>query len=234
MKKYRGKSREEIMRLVTTEIILRAIKIGSRKGRTIFISKTAGGKGVAVETLNPNTIDGRENLQKFLTPTKRHYTIFGLGHAEEKNAISWRVLNLPLGRRVLLAFQLILSLFLKGTPLKNRLYRWMGAQIGQGVVIMQSVWLDHFRPELISIGENTLIGAFSRLTVHAFEGGGKFRYGMIDIGANCTLGAGTGMGPIKIEDEVRVLPDTTLSPYFVKIKAGSVVGWNPPSLSRPD
>lgn len=222
------------MQMVTTEIIERAIKYGRKKGRSIFISKTSGGAGIDVLTLDPRTADGKENLQKFLTPVKRHYTVSGLGNAEEKNSISWRKLNLPLGRRLLLATQLIISLFLKGTPLKNRLYRRMGAKIGTGTVIMQSVWLDHFRPELITVGENTLIGAFSRLTVHAYEGAGKFRYGMIEIGSNCTLGAGVGMGPIKIEDEVRVLPDTTLSPYFVKIKSGSVVGWNPPHLSRPD
>ena len=106
----------------------------------------------------------------------------------------------------------------------------MGVHIGRGSEIMQTVWFDHFRPELIFIGENTLIGATSRITVHAYEGSGKFRYGLVEIGSDCVLGAGTGMGPIKIEDNVRTLPGTTLSPYFARIKSGSVVGWNPPPL----
>ncbi len=54
----------------------------------------------------------------------------------------------------------------------------------------------------------------------------------MEIGSNCTLGAGTGLGVIKIEDEVRTLPGTTLSPYLVKVKAGSVVGWNPPTVQQ--
>ena len=232
MKRYRSKSPEEVMRLVTTEIIRRAILLGAKKHRSIFISKTSGGKGVDVTTLNPETHEGKENLEKFLTPVRRFYTLTGLGSPEEKDAINWRVLNLPFFRRILLVFQVAVSFFLKGSPAKNKLYRWMGAHIGKGAEIMQMVWLDHFRPELIFIGDNTLLGAFTQLTVHAYEGSGKFRYGIIEIGNNCVIGAGTGMGPIQIEDNVRTLPGTTLSPYFSKIKSGSVIGWNPPNVKE--
>jgi len=234
VKKYRNKSLEEIMRIVTIEMIERTVKFSKKKQRPIFISKTSRGKGVEVTTLNPRTIEGRENLQKFLTPIKRHYTISGLGGPEESNAVSWRKVNLPLSRRMLLAIQIIISLLMKGTPLKNKLYRWMGIHIGKGSEIMQTVWFDHFRPELISIGDNTLIGAFCRFTVHAYEGSGRFRYGLIEIGSNCTLGASTGMGPIIIGDNVRTLPGTTLSPYLVRIKPGSIVGWNPPAVRLPE
>ena len=108
----------------------------------------------------------------------------------------------------------------------------MGVDNRKGAEIMQMTWLDHFRPELIFIGDNTLLGAYTQLTVHAYEGAGKFRYGLIEIGNNCKLGAGTGMGPIQIEDNVRTLPGTTLSPYFSVIKFGSVVGWNPPNVKE--
>ncbi len=122
---------------------------------------------------------------------------------------------------------------MRGRSLKNGLYRWMGAHIGRNVEIMQLVWLDHFRPDLIWIGDNTLIGAFSRVTVHAYEGAGRFRYGLVEIGAHCIIGAGTGIGPIKIEDGVRTLPGTTLSPYLVRVRAGSVVGFSPPTVRSP-
>ncbi|MBK8944680.1 MAG: hypothetical protein IPM32_05330 [Ignavibacteriae bacterium] len=232
MKKYKNKTPEEVIKLVTLEIIERSIKLGNKKGREIFISKTSSGKGVNVNSLNPQTEEGKVNLEKFLTPIRRHYTFSGLGSLEEKNSINWRVLNLPFVRRTLLVFQVAISFLMKGTSLKNKLYRWMGIHVGKGSEIMQLVWLDHFRPELIFIGENTLMGAFTRLTVHAYEGSGKFRYGIIEIGNNCKLGAGTGMGPIKIEDNVRTLPGTTLSPYFSTIKEGSIVGWNPPNLKE--
>jgi acetyltransferase-like isoleucine patch superfamily enzyme len=233
MKKYRNKTPEEVIKLVTTEIIKRVIKLGKKKKRSVFISKTSGGKGTDVLTLNPKTDEGRINLEKFFTPIRRHYTFSGLGSPEEPNAISWRVLNLPFFRRILLVVQVGISFILKGSSGKNKLYRWMGAHIGKGTEIMQMVWLDHFRPELIFIGENSLLGAYTHLTVHAYEGSGKFRYGIIEIGNNCKLGAGTGMGPIQIEDNSRILPGTTLSPYFSVIKSGSVVGWNPPNVKEP-
>jgi hypothetical protein len=232
MKKY-NKSPDEVIRLVTIEIIQRAVKFSKKHNRTINISKTSGGKGIDVTTLNPKTTEGKENLDNFLSPIKRHYTISGLGAPEDKDAISWRKVNLPTWRRWLLAVQITISFILKGTPFKNKLYRWMGVHIGHGTEIMQLVWFDHFRPELIFIGGNTLIGAFSRFTVHTYEGSGKFRYGLIEVGSNCTLAAGTGVGPIRIEDNVRTLPGTTLSPYLVRVKSGSIVGWNPPAVQKP-
>lgn len=232
MKKYRDKSPEEVMKMVTMEMIDRGIKLGRKKGRTLYISKTSGGKGVDINTLDARTETGRANLEAFLTPVKRHYTFSGLGEPEEKNAINWRVLDVPTGRRILLVFQVAFSMLLKGSPFKNKFFRWMGVHIGRNTEIMLFVWLDHFRPELIFIGDYTLIGAFSRVTVHAYEGCGRFRYGLVEIGSHCTIGAGTGMGVIKVEDEVRTLPGTTLSPYLLRVRKGSVVGWNPPSVER--
>lgn len=232
MKKYQNKTPEEVIQIVTAEIIERAIKYGKKKNRIISISKTSGGKGIDVNDLNPKTAEGKKKLEEFLNPPRRHYTISGLGSPEENNSINWRVLNLPFSRRILLVFQILTSFLLKGTPFKNKLYRWMGVHVGNGTEIMQLVWLDHFRPELIFIGENSLLGAFTRLTVHAYEGAGKFRYGLIEIGNNCKIGAGTGMGPIQIEDNVRTLPGATLSPYLSRIKSGSIVGWDPPNVKE--
>ncbi len=187
-----------------------------------------------ISTLDPDSPEGLQRLTAYLTPVQRHYTFSGLGAPEEPDAINWRQINFGFFRRVRVLVQVGVSFFLKGTPLKNRLYRRMGAHIGRNVEIMQMVWLDHFRPELIFVGDNTLIGAFSRLTVHAYEGSGKFRYGLIEIGKQCVIGAGTGIGPILIEDGVRTLPGTTLSPYLARVRAGSVVGFSPPPVKLPD
>lgn len=234
MKKYQNKSPEEVIKLVTIEIIERAIKLGIKKNRSVYISKTSGGKGVEVNELNPKTEEGRANLEKFFKPIRRHYTFHGLGKPEEKDAINWRVVNLPTWRRMLLFLQVVSSSTMKGTPSKIKFLRKMGVHIGENTEIMQGVWLDHFRPELIFIGDNTLMGAFSRVTVHAYEGHGRFRYGLVEIGNNCKIGAGTGMGAIRIGDNVRTLPGTTLSPYLMKVKDGAVIGWNPPHVHNPD
>ncbi len=229
----KARTPEEVMREVTSDMIVRALKLARNKARTVYISKSAKGKGVDISTLDPHTAEGRKNLDAFLTPVNRHYTFHGLGAPEEPNSINWRRINLPVWRRVMVQVQIGISFFMKGTPLKNRLYRWMGCRIGRNVEIMQMAWLDHYRPELIFIGDNTLIGAFTHITVHAYEGSGRFRYGLVEIGSNCTIGAGTGIGPIKIENNVRTLPGTTVSPYMARIRAGSIVGFSPPPVKLP-
>jgi hypothetical protein len=215
-------------------MILRALRLARRKGRTVYISKSAKGKGLDIATLDPATPEGRKKLDAYLTPVQRRYSFSGLGAPEELNAINWRQINLPAWRRVLVVAQVGVSFFMKGSPLKNRLYRWMGMSIGRNVEVMQMTWLDHFRPELIFIGDNTVLGAFTRVTVHAYEGFGRFNYGLVEIGSNCLIGAGTGIGPIKIEDGVRTLPGTTLSPYLARVRAGSVVGYAPPPVKSPE
>jgi acetyltransferase-like isoleucine patch superfamily enzyme len=220
------------MRRVTTEIIDRAIRYARKTGRTITISKSSAGRGVDVTTLDSRTAEGRQNLEAFFKPVKRQYTVAGLGLAEEPGSVNWRKVNVGTGRRILLMLQMVVSMALKGTPAKNRFLRWMGASVGRGTEIMQGAWIDHFRPELVFIGDNTVVGAFSRITVHAYEGGGRFRFGLVEIGNDCMLGAGTQMGPIRIGDRVRSLPGTMLSPHFFRIPPDSVVGGEKPPLRR--
>ena len=55
----------DVMRRVTTEIIGRAIHFARRTGRTITISKSSGGRGVDVSSLDPETAEGRKGLDAF-------------------------------------------------------------------------------------------------------------------------------------------------------------------------
>jgi len=228
------KTPEETMRAVTVDMVRRTLRLARKKGRSVFISKTAKGKAIDMEKIDPDTPEGAKALNAFLTPVARHYTFSGLGAPEEHNAINWRKINLSMWRRAAVMILVAISFLMKGTPLKNKLYRLMGVNIGKNVEIMQLVWLDHFRPELIFVGDNTLLGAYTRVTVHAYEGSGRFRYGLVEIGSGCTIGAGTGIGPMLIEDGARTLPGTTLSPYMARVRAGSVVGYNPPPVKLPE
>ena len=129
------------MRAVTEDILLRAIRRARKTGRTVFISKTAsegGGRD------HPRPTDaGRENAARGV-PHADPPALHDLrsGRARRRNAISWRSINLP-GPPVLVGLQVAVSFVMKGTPLKNSLYRWMGAHIGRNVEIMQLAWLDH-------------------------------------------------------------------------------------------
>jgi len=231
--KRRTAEPQEVLRRVTEGIVRRAIRLGRRSGREIRISRTSRGSGVAVDELNPDTADGRAALDRLFTRPPRHLTVSGLGAPEEPGAVNWRAVNAPLGRRLALLLAVVLTLVLKGSPIKNRLLRRMGCHIGRNVEIMQMSWLDHFRPELIFIADDTVIGAFSRLTVHTYEGAGRFRYGIVEIGSNCILGAGTGVGVCRMGDGVRTLPGTIVSPYYPRIETGAVVGYAPPPKVLP-
>ena len=124
------------------------------------------------------------------------------------------------------------AMLLRGGKLKNRLYRLVGVKIGRNTEIMQVAWLDHFCPELISIGEGSMIGAFCKISSHAYEGSGRFRVGLVKIGDDCVLASGVSLGAIRIGDGSRILPNTTLSPYFARLHPGSVVSNPPPGVVR--
>ena len=68
----------------------------------------------------------------------------------------------------------------------------------------------------IFISDNKLMGAFSRATVDAYEGHGRFHYGLVEIGNNSTILAGTGMGVIRIGDNVRTLPGKPFHPSHLQ------------------
>ncbi len=221
---------EQRFDIVTRHMIRRAIKLSRKTGRIIRISKTSSGEGVDVLELDERTEAGRRNLDEFLRVKKRNYTFSGLGNPEEKNSINWRKLAAPWSRRAINFLGMGLCLLYKGIPSKNVLYRWLGFKIGSNTEIMQFVWLDHFMPELIEVGDNCLIGAYSTIATHAYEGHGRFRFGPVKIANNCKLAAGTGMLMIELEDNVRTLPGTALSPYFLKVKKNSVVGYQKPPL----
>jgi acetyltransferase-like isoleucine patch superfamily enzyme len=83
---------------------------------------------------------------------------------------------------------------------KLALYRLMGVKIGKNVQIMPNVFLDIFFPELITIGDNVVIGLDAFISCHEFNPT-EFRYGPISIGNNSLIGARSFILPgVKIGD----------------------------------
>ncbi|MEI6157620.1 MAG: acyltransferase [Atribacterota bacterium] len=72
--------------------------------------------------------------------------------------------------------------------LKNLLYRAIGAKIGKGASLALSVVIDVFFPELIEIGENTILGYNTTILTHEFLIK-EFRTGKVKIGKNVLVGA---------------------------------------------
>ena len=84
--------------------------------------------------------------------------------------------------------------------LKNMLYSFMGIKIGRHVSIGLEVNMDILFPELIEIGENSIIGFNTTILCHEFLVE-EYRTGRVIIGKNVTIGANTTILPgVRIAD----------------------------------
>jgi maltose O-acetyltransferase len=77
--------------------------------------------------------------------------------------------------------------YLPSARLKNMLYRMIGVDVGEGVVIAPHVQIDPIMPEKISIGDGAVIGWGAEILTHEFVDG-TFRTGKVEIGEGCTIG----------------------------------------------
>ena len=80
------------------------------------------------------------------------------------------------------------GMHLPSLSLKRWIFRCLGMRLGRDVTIASGVILDYFFPELIEIGDNTIIGMDAMLLTHEFLHD-RFRCGRVRIGANCLVGA---------------------------------------------
>jgi acetyltransferase-like isoleucine patch superfamily enzyme len=72
--------------------------------------------------------------------------------------------------------------------LKRWLFRCIGMQVGADVSFAWQVTPDLFFPELIRVGDNTIVGYNSTILAHEYLIG-EWRTGSVVIGANVTIGA---------------------------------------------
>ncbi len=223
---------DDALRAAVTRIVRRGIRLSRKKGRAITLARSSASDPVDILELDPDTPEGRQRLEKMLRGRTNYYTFAGLGRLSEKNRIHWTALNRPLWQRVPISCLMLGAMLLRGGPLKNRLYRLAGVRIGRDTEIMQAAWIDHFCPELVEIGSGCLIGAFCKISSHAYEGGGRFRIGLVRVGDDCVLASGVSLAAIRIGEGTRVLPNCTLSPFFARLHPNSLVSLAPPAVTR--
>jgi serine acetyltransferase len=77
---------------------------------------------------------------------------------------------------------------LPSLALKRWLFRLLGMRLGRGVTIASGATLDYFFPELIEIGDHTIVGMNALLLTHEFLHD-RLRCGPVRIGADCLVGA---------------------------------------------
>lgn len=119
--------------------------------------------------------------------------------AGERNSLwQWAKIRNPL--RTIINFKIVyLARWLPSLHLKNFLYHLLGARIGKNVAIGLGATLDIFYPELIEIGDNSIIGYNTTILTHEFLikswKRGKVRVGKnVLVGANCLILPGVKIG----------------------------------------
>ena len=119
----------------------------------------------------------------------------------EKNSMrySFRLVSLP---RV--AFHFLIITFCRYLPfleLKNLFYRlFLGMKVGRNVSIGLMAMFDVFFPQLISIGDNTIIGYNVTILTHEFLVQ-EYHIGPVEIGSGVLIGSNSTILPgVRIGD----------------------------------
>lgn len=121
----------------------------------------------------------------------------------------YRFIRFPkvLKQTVIIAF----CRFIPSMPLKRYVYRrFLNMSIGQATAIAYKVTPDLFYPELISIGDNCVIGYNTTILTHEILVD-EYRQGQVIIGDHTMIGA-----------NVTILPGVYIGKHVI-IAAGSIV-----------
>ncbi|MCS7109730.1 MAG: acyltransferase [Candidatus Micrarchaeota archaeon] len=141
-----------------------------------------------------------------------------------KNALNyWYKVKNPI--KVIFNFIVIyIAKYLPSLALKRQLYRLIGIKIGNNVAVGLGVTFDIFFPELIEIGDNTIIGFNATILTHEFLQN-EFRIGKVEIGKNVLIGANSTLLPgIKIMDNATI---SAMSLVNRDVKTNEFVGGVP-------
>lgn len=135
----------------------------------------------------------------------------------------WHRYQNPL--RVALNLSVIyLCRFAPSMRLKNFMYRLLGMKVGRNVSVGLGVVFDVFFPEMIEIGDNSVIGFDSTIIVHEFLVT-EFRKGKVKIGKDVLIGARSLVLPgVEIGDGARI---SAMSLVNSDVAAGAFVGGVP-------
>ena len=121
----------------------------------------------------------------------RDLDVFEVG---ERNSMRyWHRIKNPF--RVVLNFVLIYACrFLPSLSLKNLIYRGLGMKVGKDVSIGLGVMFDIFFPELIEIGDNSIVGYNATILAHEYLTH-EWRRGKVVIGRDVMIGANATILP---------------------------------------
>ncbi|MFO7941587.1 MAG: acyltransferase [Bacillota bacterium] len=108
--------------------------------------------------------------------------------AGEKNSLHHCFRAVPMGRVMVNFLAISLARYLPFFGWKNFLYRWRGVRVGSDVAVGLAAMLDVFWPELITLGDNCLLGYNVTILTHEFLRH-EYRVGPTCVGRDSMIGA---------------------------------------------
>ena len=113
---------------------------------------------------------------------------------------------------------------LPSLALKRWIFRLLGMKLGKNVTIASGATLDYFFPELIEIGDNTIVGMDAMILAHEFLHD-RWREGKTVIGRDVLVGANsTILAGVSVGDGARI---SAMSLVHKSVPDGARVGGNP-------
>lgn len=117
-----------------------------------------------------------------------------------------------------------LAKYMPSLTIKRILYRMTGMKVGRDVSIGLGATFDIFFPELIEIGDNTIIGFNSTILAHEFLQN-ELRTGNVKIGKDVMIGANSTVLPgVRVGDSAKI---SAMSLVNRDVKRGDFVGGIP-------
>ena len=92
------------------------------------------------------------------------------------------------------AWVLLTVLKLAWNAPKLTLLRWSGARVGRNVFISTDVWIDPTFPQLLTIGDDVMVGVGAKISLHEF-GPREFRAGRVILRQGTVIGGFALIGP---------------------------------------
>jgi serine acetyltransferase len=140
--------------------------------------------------------------------------------------------NGPLFGPLLIVFFYLVIYSMKHFPsltLKRAILRALGIKLGRNVTIASGVTLDYFFPELIEIGDNTIVGMDAMVLTHEFLHD-RWRNGKVSIGRNVMVGAqSTVLAGVSVGDGATI---SAMSLVHKSVPSGAFVGGVPIAVIR--
>ncbi len=159
-----------------------------------------------------------------VTPVSRHSRLTITVAPDARNTLVLWHQTVSVFKATRNGFIIMLARHVPSLAFKRWLYRSIGMKIGQHVSFAWHVTPDLFFPELIGVGDNTIVGYNTTILAHEYLLQ-EWRTGPVRIGSNVTIGANCTILPgVMIGDGAVV---SAMSLVNKDVPAGATVGGVP-------